>query len=503
MNAEGTPAAIGISTLRHAIAALPADVSHDATGDRSPTVNEVFAPEQHAAALDPKAPIVIGARGTGKSFWAGVLGKTETRQIAATAYPRLGLDRLWAGYGFTGLPGEGAVSPEMVDSAIPPDADLGTAKLFWTAVILRTLGRICDPNGSPEKIARLMSDCRDPEDREERLQRFDQTVGRSDRLALVIFDAVDTLATRWDRRRLLTDALLQVIWSLRAWRNIRAKLFIRPDQIDDEQLRFVELPKLRAGAIELQWQITDLYGLLFARLAMATEAPVREELRDLLASLGLTVPPAELILNRRWPLARDREMQSAAFALLAGPYMGANAKRGRTYDWPFRHLADGLGQVTPRSFLKLMVDAAKHEPAPPTRVLSADGIRHGLRGASRLRVDQLHVEFPWIRRALVPLDGVLVPAEVDAVLQRWRETATVPAIFRHATEFNYLPPFAADLPNAVPANDFRNEQRLLEAMTRIGVLATRADGRIDMPDLFRVAAQLLRKGGVAPRAKPS
>jgi hypothetical protein len=35
-------------------------------------------------------------------------------------------------------------------------------------------------------------------------------------------------------------------------------------------------------------------------------------------------------------------------------------------------------------------------------------------------------------------------------------------------------------------------------MERIGVMMRRRDERLDMPDLFRVAAKLLKKGAMAP-----
>ena len=54
----------------------------------------------------------------------------------------------------------------------------------------------------------------------------------------------------------------------------------------------------------------------------------------------------------------------------------------------------------------------------------------------------------------------------------------------------YLPPF--------PPKDEPNEADLYSALERIGVMERRNDGRIDMPDLFRVAAKLLKKGGTAP-----
>jgi hypothetical protein len=53
-----------------------------------------------------------------------------------------------------------------------------------------------------------------------------------------------------------------------------------------------------------------------------------------------------------------------------------------------------------------------------------------------------------------------------------------------------LPPFE---PGRQP-----HELDLYTALERIGVMLRRRDERIDMPDLFRVAAKLLKKGGTAP-----
>ncbi len=170
--------------------------------------------------------------------------------------------------------------------------------------------------------------------------------------------------------------------------------------------------------------------------------------------------------------------------------MGRSNKKGQTYDWPVRHLADGHGEVTPRSFLTLMIEAARYQQVSTDQTISAEGIRHGLREASKTRVNQLELEFPWIKRALVPLARLQVPCTESVITGRWEETKTVQAILRQAVEREFLPPFDPKIeekPNA-----------LVSPLVRIGVLIVRADGRYDMPDLFRVAARLLKKGGVAP-----
>ena len=126
------------------------------------------------------------------------------------------------------------------------------------------------------------------------------------------------------------------------------------------------------------------------------------------------------------------------------------------------------------------------------QVISAEGIRHGLREASRARVNQLELEFPWVKRVLVPLSRLQVPCTASVIRDRWEEIETIPAIFQRAERDEFLPPFD-------PKAEGSSDERLIATLVRIGILTVRADGRFDMPDLFRVAARLLKKGGVAPR----
>jgi hypothetical protein len=309
---------------------------------------------------------------------------------------------------------------------------------------------------------------------------------------LVVYDALDTVASSWPRQRTLTLALLELVWSMRAWRAIRPKLFLRPDQLGDEALRFVELPKLRTGAVRLTWSGTDLYALLFARLSVGDAA---DAFQRLLASLGLPWATHEQILARQWTLVHDQESQRRLMTALAGANMAPGPhghKKGRTYDWPLKHLCDAFDEVTPRSFLNLAIGAARHGPPPAERIITPEGIRHGLRAASKMRVDQLHDEFPWSKGVLAPLAGLLLPREEDEVFAVWRRAKTVGLAVEDAKQHGYLPPF--------PAREGADERDLYKALERIGVMFRRLDDRLDMPDLFRVAAKLLKKGGTAPLA---
>jgi len=77
------------------------------------------------------------------------------------------------------------------------------------------------------------------------------------------------------------------------------------------------------------------------------------------------------------------------------------------------------------------------------------------------------------------------------ISNRWKVTETIDAVMARAVTGEFLPPFIA-------SEGTKPEAALVERLVRIGILVTRNDGRYDMPDLFRVAARLLKKGGVSP-----
>jgi hypothetical protein len=481
-------------SIRTALAALPSD--HDASGEHRPTVDEIFTPEQHANALDPNTPIVVGARGTGKSFWAGVLGQDDTKAVPIVAYPNLRLDRVIVRAGYSGLQGDDTISPKVIDARVPPGTEKERAFDLWQIVIIRAAISALNPAQEPQSVRELMARYADPEDFAREFSRIDAELAKSGKLLLITFDALDTLSLEWARSSRLVDALFEAVWALRSRKAVRAKVFIRPEQLYDESLRFVELPKLRSGRVELDWNQVDLYGLLFWRMFVVPEERATESFRGLVEAAGSGIPANAKVTRHRWPLLTDRTAQKPVMDRLAGLYMGRGNKKGGTYDWPYRHLSDSAGKVTPRSFIKLFVEAAKYGQAPASQVISAEGIRHGLREASKVRVDQLGVEYKWVKRALAPLAGVVVPCEPKAIFERWRESNTIQQIFEAANDEHqgFLPPF----PQGAKGN---KPELLAAAMQRIGLLSYRDDGRIDIPDLFRVAALMLKKGGTPPKQR--
>lgn len=487
-------APVDFAAIRNALTTLPSD--HDASGEYKPTVDEIFTPNQHAAALDPNTPIVVGARGAGKSFWAGVLDQDETRATTALAYPNLGLDRLVVRSGYSGFAGDTDVSSQIIDGRIPLGQEMSLGYSFWQAVVIRAAMMALGKEPETPTIREIIDKFSDPEDADRKLRSLDAEFEKSGKTFLITFDALDTLSRDWTRSRLLLDKLFEVIWTLRVRRALRAKVFIRPEQLNDESLRFIELPKLRSGRVELEWRQLDLYGLLYWRLSFAKlPENASDSFLALVEETGIVAPSDVQQRRRRWALLSDMAAQKSVMEKIAGPYMGKSHKKGGTYDWPYNHLGDAAGRVTPRSFIKLFVEAARYAQGSLQQIITPEAIRHGLREASKVRVDQLGVEYGWIKRALAPLAGVTVPCEEEAIFDRWISSNTIRMILEASTgEHGFLPPF----PLPSKGNDL---ELLSQAMQRIGLFSVREDGRIDIPDLFRVAALMLKKGGTPPKQK--
>jgi len=180
------------------------------------------------------------------------------------------------------------------------------------------------------------------------------------------------------------------------------------------------------------------------------------------------------------------------FYVIAGEYMGAGAKRGRTYSWLYDHLADAFGETSPRSFLTALERAANHRPSPVGTAIDHYGIRAGVQDASEIRVTQLKEDYDWIDSVLIALEELEVPCDPDVFMRRWRERGTVEKIRANSKKSHTL------LPLELERSRINSEGALLVALSNIGVVEFRTESRINMPDIFRVAARIKRRGGVRP-----
>lgn len=120
--------------------------------------------------------------------------------------------------------------------------------------------------------------------------------------------------------------------------------------------------------------------------------------------------------------------------------------------------------------------------------MTPSGLRAGIQGASDMRMRQLREEYGWIEQVIAPLAEQQVPCPERELFARWQEAGTLSTIARPQGKF--LEPIElSETDNPQPAT-------ILNALLRIGVAERRADNRINIPDIYRVAAKMLRKGGV-------
>lgn len=105
-------------------------------------------------------------------------------------------------------------------------------------------------------------------------------------------------------------------------------------------------------------------------------------------------------------------------------------------------------------------------------------------------MDELGEDYPWIKSLMATLEGLTVPCHFSEIERRWADS-------RSLDKNNYsgerLPPEHLD-------EGSEGVRRNLESL---GVFERMRDGRVNMPDLYRVGFRLGRKGGVRPVIRKS
>lgn len=466
-----------VTVLREAI--LAASLETSSYGEE-PKMGTLYIPPSHLKALRLDAHVVVGGRGVGKSFWTAALLSENLRPVIGSALPELeGID-VRIGFG----------NRENIEHY--PNADSFASMLnknieaydIWRSTVLRWVAKnngITIPQDTwehtvtwlkqePEKAAHLMQ-----------LQRTWR--------GLIVFDALDRTSNDWRQMDDIVRGLLRTILWLKSFPSLYAKVFLREDQAERTVFNFPDASKLISTKLELTWARHDLHGLLWQRLI---NAPGHSG--DCLRELCESVTISRLVTkNAVWyppdEMKRESETQRQAFEKLAGPWMGKDKRRGVPYTWSVSHLADGRGQTSPRSFLAAIRQAAEdsNERYPQYEyVLHYESIKRGIQQASEIRVFEVAEDYPWVRDVLSSLKGMNVPCEYEAIVSCWRDA------FPEGPQRIHT--------NRLPAQHVeRGWDGIRDDLQRLGLIETKKDGRIDMPDLYRVGFGLGRRGGIKPR----
>jgi hypothetical protein len=495
--------------VREAFKSLPDVASHEAS--KPPEKENVFTPADHAGALDPHRAVVVGDRGTGKSFWSSVLINRDIRNLVAQFYPRLPLAQVEGKLGFSDdRMTEDHPTPNVIANIIHEGY---SAEDLWRAVMLcrAPIPTPDAPNGgpSPDWLKWTQWVATDPARRNAAFRALDETLAAQNRIYVLVFDALDLLAEDWRGLRKQIKGIIQLALAVRTLKAIRIKMFIRPDMADDDRLWAVgDASKLRHNIVELNWKRRDLYGLLWTLLANnhcdpATNYSGRDPatvFREFCCRVfNARFDKVDEVWHPSPDLIEDEVLQQKVFRALAGDYMGAGPTKGDTYKWVPNHISDAAGFAAPRSFLLAMKEAAENAKSNET-VLDVPGIQAGVRKASKVRVEELSEDYRWMKQVLNDMQYLAVPLPEAELVARWQERGTLRKLKEQAAteghDNRYIPPG-----DVLEEREEREAYRLLiEQMVRLKIFFRLNDGRINMPDLFRLQAKVKRKGGMKPRA---
>lgn len=470
--------------IRAAILAAPFEL--DNRGE-TPHPGTLYIPLAHRKALARDAVLVVGARGVGKSFWTAALRDAALRSQIGESVPEL--TRTDAHIGYAATPNiaqypDRATFAELIQRQHSPYQ-------IWQAVVLRWLAALTNTTiptahwdstvawvaSHAEEVARIT-------------EAANQHLASHQRFGLIIFDALDRTSSAWDTMNDIVRDLLQVALWLRDFPHLRAKVFLRPDQMERSVTAFVDASKILATRAELTWERHDLHAMMWQRLINAPDGH-GESVRQLVNSTlhreeslrhdggAWRLPPA---------LTAERPCQRGLFEALAGNKMGKDARRGVPYVWSVSHLADGHGWTSPRSFLAAIhgaADDSQQRYADYALALHYESIKRGIQRASQIRVDQVAEDDLWAPEVMYPLKGMNVPCAREEIVQVWKTA------------------FPAG-PGSIPSDHLPPQHKeqgwcgIEQDLVRLGIFVTRKDGRIDMPDLYRVGFGLGRMGGVKP-----
>jgi hypothetical protein len=456
-------------------------------------VGFIYVPPSHARALDPNQTLVEGIRGAGKSFWWAALASKSHRDYVTAVFPeaRIGTNLdISQAFGTQCLPERTPSKDTLMQLT-----DDFEPRQIWRSVVATHL-EFKSPFPKERKWRDKVQWVKNnPEEYDELFYRTDETLVNNGKQHLILFDALDRLADDWPRIRPLARSLLQLALDLRSSRAIRAKLFVRPDMLEDREiLAFPDSSKLTK--IALTWRRIDLYALLFQCLGNApTDGAVFR--KHSTTNFGLTW--SQDPNSSAWVLPNclriDEDIQKQLFHAIAGPTMASGSsghKRGFPYTWLPNHLLDGRDQVSPRSFCAALRHAVQSDnPEDWSYPLHFKSIQSGVQEASRIRVSEMTSEdYPWVQLLMEPLRGkITVPCEPIEIANLWESSGVMQQLRQvcQDTAVKLLPQHLNDGFNG-----------LFLDLKNLGLIQQLSDSRIQMPDVYRIAFGLGRRGGVKP-----
>ena len=443
---------------------------------------------EHGRALEPGAFLIIGNRGAGKTALFQALQSSAGIEAIMNVAPKVSQEQIDGSTWLVGYSSRGTEFPaEMVIRKFSYGKTAFDFQLVWLGLLLRCLRKakfitmvrnvkllemLDAPTVSIEEIFSVIGQI--TEESIALLDQCDQQLVIQDLWVFVTYDELDRLcASDWESLTTILKGLIQY-WSSnsRRWQRLRPKIFLRKD-LYDRALVGTDVSKISAQRVELNWTVRSLYALLAKRL-VNQDALLRDYLIEVL-------PEGEDRGELGWfPLANKEEDYRPMIEKMCGPYMGANANKGRTFLWIPKHLEDSNGRVLPRSMIRLFENAADLERISPRAewpgVIHYTSLRGALDKVSIDRFNEIKEEFLWIDK----VRSVLQPANIKVPVERLKLQG---ALNIDWSKERNVPPET-------------NAYGLLQFLGELGIFYLRPDGRVDVRDIYLEGLGLKRQGGV-------
>lgn len=465
--------------LLRELASLGSDADHH------PALLQVFLPlPAHRQALDPRTLVIRGERGAGKTALFHVLRELAEQKVPASQVFHNLLTGTWV-EGFSEV-GTAHPATDVLDQWGLSVEDPAHFRAFWLGHLVGRLGSLRTDLPLPSEFGRAWLTWRGdpaawvPVARAHVaalttwLDRFEETTGE---LVFVSYDHLDKIGvTRPALRQGFASALLGMWLSLsNRYSRLRGKVFLREDLFRGALHGFADASKLETRSAVLHWSAEDLYRMFLRHLGASVG--LRSWLEE-----GERTPVfvKDPILGFMPPSALPEESgfsQKAIAERIVGSQMGEGVKKGYTHRWIPNHLQDAHGAIVPRSMLNLFAFAAqaalgRGPQAQFSRLLHHTELQAALEKTSVYRVQELVEEHKVVSR-VESLRRMMLLADRREVVER---LSRAPALDDG---------FGTD-----------GDAAFVE-LERLGVLKTREDGRIDVPDIYRFGFGIKRKGGVA------
>jgi hypothetical protein len=208
-------------------------------------------------------------------------------------------------------------------------------------------------------------------------------------------------------------------------------------------------------------------------------------IRDVYGAIRLYLEPDDSFQ----PQEADITILETSLSQKLGSYYGKDIwlPQGEQDGYKPYHLQDAGGRIAPRSFLKLFSLAANRrlekineqneQSLLGTILLQPSDLQGALMDTSLDRIRELaQEEYPWLEALKTSLTGLEVPTLKSKFLELL--TAT-----QWSEQSGKRPPTT-------------KPEEVLNYLLRLGIVESRSDGRINMPEIYLYGFKVKRRGGI-------